>query len=109
MNLSPKNLEVFALLTAEIFTLGVGMPIGRADSFALYMIALYLSRDDEAKIAFENRLEDFGDFVPEVWHCWYEHVMRDNSKGLEASTLDVDQLLRRLRDGDYGQSLGGKS
>lgn len=109
LNLSPANLEIFALLTAKILTLGARMPIGMTDSFILYMIALYLSRDSEAKIAFENRLEDFGDFVPEVWRRLYAHVMHDNSQGLEASTLDVEQLLRRLRDGDYGQSLGGKS
>lgn len=109
MKLSPKNLRTFSQITAQVFTLGIEIPVGPADSFALYLIALYMSRDDEARSSFEIQLEKYGDFVPEVWRLWYDQVMRDNNQDLEASSLDVDQLLRRLKDGDFGQGPGSKS
>lgn len=96
MNLSPKNLGVFSQVTATIFLQGSMMPVGRADSLVLYLIALYMSRDDEARVMFETELDRYGDYVSEVWHQWYSQVVRDNEAGLMASRVDINELLRRV-------------
>lgn len=105
VNLSPRNLKTFVQVVAAIFLRGRHVRVGKADSFALYLIALYLSKDEEAKALFEDQLRCISEFAFTVWIQWYDHVVKDNQTGVDESQseLDVQQLLRRLAGENFGK------
>ena len=96
ITLHPAALQAMVMGVGLTIVEGLRMPIGRADSFAVMMVALYMSSDPQAKALFEERLEEYGDFVMEVWHKWYKHTVDENLAGVQASQLDVHGLLRRM-------------
>lgn len=77
-----------------------GAAFGRitpTESNHLIMVALYLSRDAEARELFLEGLQDYGNFVCHMWEHAYDEVMKCNREGSERATGHVEQILERMR------------
>lgn len=90
----------------------IGIPFSKAlmsmqvmdrwDNNVVLLAALSLKDDKEARAAVRERLQDRGNAVLRAWDDFFEAVMVYNDEGVKAATVDVNDIIRRIQNADFG-------
>lgn len=69
------------------------------DQQRMFLVALYLSRDKQARKRVLEMLSEYGHWVVDNWHRYYLAVVETNEAGANSADLDVNKFLARLKPG----------
>lgn len=106
MKLCTHYLDFMTQGVGLILTQGMTIPIGTADNNFLLMVALYMSADPEANEIFTTNLESKSDVVAEVWHRFYNMVLRFNEAGLVVTNESLNAAIKGVSNEDNGKDSG---